>query len=263
VMFASCLPDLLALRPRQLVVEAIDRVAPTLARSFPQAQVVATRQDRGLGWVKDLGEIDLYVPLGDLPRFFRRSREAFPVSAYLKADPERVEFWRRRLEATGPRPWIGTSWRGGTETTRSTIRSMSPATLLPMSKATAGTWISLQYGLKPDDARAAIESGALGAHWPEAIADLDEFSALITALDAVVTVCNTTVHYAGALGRPTWVMAPRIPEWRYGLHNATMPWYPRVRLVRQSTDGEWQGPMQTIAAELSDLFGHPPTKPAP
>ena len=262
VMFASCLPDLLALRPGELVVEAIDRVAPTLARSFPGCAVIATRQDRGLGWVKDLGDVDFYVPIGDLPRFFRRSEAAFPKRAYLAADPARVEFWRRRLEATGPRPWIGTSWRGGTETTRSTIRSMTPADLLPIATATAGTWVSLQYGLKGDAAAQAIETGALRAHWPEAIADLDEFAALVTALDAVVTVCNTTVHYAGALGRPTWVMAPRIPEWRYGLHNEAMPWYPRVRVVRQVADGDWRGPMQTIAAELADFFGHPPTKPA-
>lgn len=255
VMFASCLPDLLALGPRRVVLEAIGRVAPTLARSFPQLEVVYTRQDKGMEWAKSLGDVDYFVPLGDLPQHFRKSVGKFPGQPYLKADPERVVHWRRKLEATGPRPWIGVSWRGGLQATRRILRSMSPADLAPLRIDLDATWISLQYGSVEDDLKTAGEANFKLTHWPEGIADLDEFAALIEALDAVVTVCNTTVHYAGALGKKVLVLAPHVPEWRYGLSSSHMPWYADVTVLRQSQFNEWSAVVGDARERLVTIFG--------
>lgn len=248
VMFASCLPDLLALSPARVVLEAIGRVAPTLARSFPDLEVVHTKQDRGMEWAKALGEVDYFVPLGDLPQYFRKSADKFPGSSYLKADPERVAYWRGKLESTGPRPWIGVSWRGGLQATRRILRSMSPADLAPLASGIDATWISLQYGSVEDDLKTAADANFTLTHWPEGISDLDEFAALIEALDVVVTVCNTTVHYAGALGKKVLVLAPHVPEWRYGLSTPRMPWYADVTVLRQSEFNEWT----TVVAHARD-----------
>lgn len=240
VMFASCLPDLLAANPRRVVVEAIDRVAATLARSFQECEVVATKQNRDLQWMTAFEGIDLFVPLADLPRFFRRSVGAFPGTPYLKADPARVEHWKLRLAEIGPRPWLGVSWRGGTPSTRKKLRTMDPLSLAPHIRARQATWVSLQYGDVGSALSGLAQEGATLAHWPEAIANLDEFAALIAALDAVITVCNTTVHYAGGLGKPVWVLAPEVPEWRYGLAGRAMPWYGSARVLRQPAFGEWE-----------------------
>jgi tetratricopeptide (TPR) repeat protein len=255
VMFASCLPDVLALNPRRVVVEVVDRVAPTIARSFPACEVVATKQDSTLTWVKDVGEIDYFIPMGDLPQRFRRDTEAFPQHrGYLSASPTRVEYWRRRLAALSDRPKIGVSWRGGTEQTRSVLRTMSAEQLGGIAKATEADWICLQYGPVEKDLSLAAGSGMPLHYWPEAISDLDEFAALVSALDLVVTVCNTTVHYAGALGRPVWVMAPRVPEWRYGLRFKTLPWYPSSVMYRQTSDGDWDDVLRRVGNDLAVLF---------
>jgi Flp pilus assembly protein TadD len=251
VMFASCIPDLLALGPRKLVVEAIDRVAPTLARSFPECEVVPTKQKRDLGWVTELGETHYYVPLGDLPRFFRRSVESFPGRPFLKAKPERVAYWRERLEEVGPAPWIGLTWRGGTAVTRTVLRTAQPTDLVPLVKQTPGTWVSLQYGKVDRELSEFKARGAPLHHWSEAITDLDEFSALISALSLVVTVCNTTVHYAGALGIPTLVLAPEVPEWRYGIQGERMPWYRSVAVLRQPSFGDWAGVVRQSLTKMS------------
>ena len=87
--------------------------------------------------------------------------------------------------------------------------------------------------------------------YTEAACDIDEFAALISALDQVVTVCNTTVHYAGALGKPVWVMAPMVPEWRYGLRSERMPWYPSSRMYRQTTIGDWDGLVTRVRQDLT------------
>jgi len=252
IMFASCLPDLLALGPARVVVEMSERVEKTLERSFPACHFVATKQGFDLDWVKDHSDSDCFVPLADLPGMFRRGAERFPQhEGYLQADPKRVAFWRARLEAAGPAPYIGVSWKGGTELTRSPVRSLTPESLLPLATAKEATWVCLQYG----EVQAAVDATQGTAmpltYWPESIKDLDEFAALISALDLVITVCNTTVHYAGALGKPVWVLSPKIPEWRYGLHGASLPWYPSSRMFRQQVDRDWSGPIADICQELS------------
>ena len=252
LMFASCLRDLLALGPAHVVVEANQRVAKTLARSFPDCEVLATSQGNGLDWVRQHPDTDCFVHLGDLPGHFRRTLADFPMHpGYLRADPARVAHWRAKLEAAGPGPYIGISWKGGTEMTRSPVRSMTPEHFLPLARNRTATWVCLQYGEVAADVQRAATAGLLLCHWPEAIKDLDEFAALICALDLVITVCNTTVHCAGGLGRPVWVLSPRVPEWRYGLLTERMPWYPSSWMLRQSVDQNWQGPIEAACQKLS------------
>lgn len=254
VMLASCLSDLLALKPAKVFVEVVDRVAPTLARSFPECEVISSRQNRDVDWVKQCGEVDYYVPLGDLPARFRRSEADFPRKAYLRADPARVQFWRDTLQCTGPGPYIGVSWRGGTQLTRGILRSLPVGDLKALADAVPGQWVCLQYG----DVRAELEdarsAGLEFSYWKQAVDDLDEFAALVCALDGVVTVCNTTVHYAGALGLPVWILAPQIPEWRYGMHWASLPWYPQAYVFRQSDPGNWSEPLQLAARAMRTNF---------
>lgn len=254
VMFASCLPDVLALRPGRTVVEVIDRVAPTIARSFPDCEVVATQQDAGFDWVTKLGPVDYFFPIGDLPRRFRREHAAFPQhQGYLRADPQRVAYWRARLAERGAGPYIGVSWRGGSEATRRVVRTMDVTQLAGLTEARPDAiWVCLQYGDVGADLAKGAAAGVQLQYWPESIKVLDDFAALITALDLVITVCNTTVHYAGALNKPVWIMAPRIPEWRYGLHSKVLPWYPSSSIVRQSEAENWQGVLDTLRDRLVD-----------
>lgn len=256
VMFASCLPDLLALKPGRVIVEVIDRVAPTLARSFPQCEIVSTKQDAGFEWVTGLGKVDCFLPMGDLPRRFRRSHTDFPPhQGYLKADPDRVLHWRKKLLELGPGPSIGLSWRGGNEATRRAIRTIDVTQLAPLTQSRAANWICLQYGDVTDDLAKARAVGMTVHYWPESIKVLDDFAALISALDLVITVCNTTVHYAGALNRPVWIMAPKIPEWRYGLHSKVLPWYPSSRIYRQHETEDWRGVLDALQHDLADWQG--------
>ena len=254
IMFASCLPDLLALKPEKVFVEAIYRVAPTLVRSFPDCEIVSTKQNRELDWLTELSGADCYVPLADLPRFFRQTRHSFPANAYLKADPARIEHWRAELARCGAAPYIGITWRGGTPSTRAPVRSLELSMLAPLINNMSATWINLQYGNVDEEIGAAKNQNLVISHWPDAIADLDEFSALICALDGVVTACNTTVHYAGALGKPVCVLAPKIPEWRYGLSYRMMPWYPDVSILRQAVSGDWSSVIDAAGDWLRTKF---------
>jgi hypothetical protein len=65
---------------------------------------------------------------------------------------------------------------------------------------------------------------------------LYQVAAAVAALDLVITVPTTVAHVAGALGTPTWVLAPRVATWRYLRRGERMPWYSSVRVFRSSDD---------------------------
>lgn len=258
VMFASCLPDLMAQRPRAVYLEANARIAKTLARSFPQIQVFASDQT-GFDWLPKTAAPDCYLPIADLAWQLRRAPGAFPrQERFLTADPERVAYWRARLDALDARPKIGFTWRGGVQQTRRVIRSLSLDELAPLLADTRFHFVSLQYGpVQQELAAFSRTHGIALTDWPEAIADLDEFAALICALDLVITVCNTTVHFAGALGRPCWVLTPFVPEWRYGVERSDMPWYTSVHLIRQPVYGDWASVLAEVRRRLDTLADRP------
>jgi len=243
IMFASCLPDLLA-SGASCTLDCHPRLRALFERSFPQVRLPG-----------DGFPIDVSVSIASLPSMFRRQREAFPRhGGYLRANPEDSAGWRDRLAGLGTGLKVGIAWRGGLLRTGRVQRSLDMEALLPLLRTPGVRWISLQHGETAAEIAALRNTHGVGVEtWETATADLDQTAALIEALDLVITVCSTVVHLAGALGRPAWVLTPRAPAWRYLLAGTEMPWYPSVVLYRQSAHGEWQEVVERVAADLQCL----------
>jgi len=64
-------------------------------------------------------------------------------------------------------------------------------------------------------------------------------AAVVSLMDAVVTVDTSMGHLAGALGRPVFVLLAQPCDWRWMLRREDSPWYPTARLVRQHVRGDW------------------------
>jgi len=253
IMFASCLADALP-RVGRVVVECSPKLAPLVARAFPQCLVHGGRQNQADDWTRNAPPIGLQIAIGSLPRLFRRTASAFPAHrGYLAADPVKVEAWRAKLARLGPRRKIALSWRGGTPQTRQARRSVPVDSLAHALRRVDADFISLQYGPVDDDIAIFARAGVTVHHWPEAIADYDETAALLCSAELTLSICTALIHLGGALGRPTWVLVPVFPEWRYGDAGTTMPWYPSVRLFRQHHAGDWETVLSTVARELALL----------
>jgi len=85
---------------------------------------------------------------------------------------------------------------------------------------------------------------------PDAFLDT---AAVVAGLDLVISSDTSVAHLAGALGRPVWTVLAASPEWRWGLERSDSPWYPTMRLFRQTTDGDWNTVVATIAEALQEL----------
>lgn len=250
IMFASCLHEAIA-RAGRCIVECDPRLVALFRRSFPSAVIEATAlSGEPARWAARAHAADFQIPMGSLPGFFRKRWEEFPRHAgYLRAAPERVAYWRARLDALGPGPKIGLSWRGGVAATRRHLRSLALGEFLPVLRLPA-RFVSLQYGDCSSDLDAlSREHGVIVPHWPDALDDYDETAALVCALDLVISVCTAVIHLAGALGKPVWILVPAVAEWRYLDRGEIMPWYPSARLFRQTESGRWQEVIGQVAEQ--------------
>ena len=79
-------------------------------------------------------------------------------------------------------------------------------------------------------------------------------AALMITLDLVICSDTAVAHLAGALGVPVWLALPVVPDWRWLLQRSDSPWYPSMRLFRQTRRGEWVEVFERMAGELRKLI---------
>ncbi len=144
---------------------------------------------------------------------------------------------------------VGLVWAGKPEYTNDKKRSMPLSLFIPLLRSPGVTWFSLQKG------RAADEIGLLPSElrpvdFTGALFDFEETAAFIENLDLVISVDTAVAHLAGALGKPVWTLLPFIPDWRWLLQREDSPWYPTMRLFRQSTIGDWGAVLNRVQREL-------------
>ena len=124
--------------------------------------------------------------------------------------------------------------------------------------------VDLQYGDSDmDRAQFEAETGVSVIRDKEidSLKDLDGFAAQVAAMDLIVSISNTTVHVAGALGVPAWVLLPNAPMWRWMIDRDDTPWYPLVRLFRQNKRGDWPGVMEKVTVALGGSREDFPSRP--
>ncbi|WPZ33853.1 hypothetical protein T8K17_21770 [Thalassobaculum sp. OXR-137] len=245
IMFLTLLA---AVRPRvgavTLLVTA--RLTAPIQRSFPDIQVIAPDTDRSLG---PLPPAEAWICAGDLPAVLGLSNDG-PVrpAPYLTADGHKRRTLRDRLQRRHPdKRLIGITWTSQAED--GWRRTVAPTLWHALSDLPDVALISLQYRASRGDL-AAFGDRLEVDHGIEPFDDLDGLTALVAAMDVVVSPPNNTVHFAGALGLPCHVMLPVDPDWRWGLGREDSLWYPRTRLFRQQRDGDWAPVVARVATAL-------------
>ena len=218
------------------------------------------RLPRPIRLVNDIaaGErFDYQIALCSLPRALRLCADAIPAATpYPSPEPARVAKWAAQLEARGfdNSLKVGISWRGGANLGTDPGRAI-PRCAFEALGAAGVRLISLQ---KPNDLPASDRADApwleqMGADFDAGDDGFIDAAALMASLDLIVTCDTSIAHLAGALGRPVFVLLQRVADWRWLLDRADCPWYPSMRLIRQSRQGDWSGPMSQVAGALREL----------
>ncbi|HTJ90248.1 MAG TPA: glycosyltransferase family 9 protein [Acidocella sp.] len=249
---------LAAARGLRVILE-VQKPLLRLLRGLPGIDLVIAHGDQ-------LPPFDLHSPLLSLPRAFGTRLESIPNEVpYLHAEAVAAAHWRTRLDQIANQgPKIGIVWAGRPYNHSSSLmaidrrRSMSPEFLAPLFEISGLKFFSLQKS----------GPGASGA-FPliDLMKEVDDFAdtaALVTNLDLVISVDTAVAHLAAALGKQVWLMNRFDSCWRWLEERRDSPWYPTLRLYRQSQPGAWGSVINEIGCDLRNFVtSHGSSKTAP
>lgn len=247
VLYGTLLPAVIRKAGGPVVVAVEKRLVPLFARSLADDKVQVVERGAGSDAVTMTA---VQCPFASMGQFVdpleKRSGQ------YLRADPDRVRVLRSRYEKLG-RPGdrlIGLSWRSINWHIGS-YKSLDLEKLLPLLSRPGAVWISLQYGEVGEEIAMFARKHGIVVHQDDTVdatKDLDGLAAQIVALDDVVSISNSTVHFAGALGRRCHVLLPygRGRLWYWPRHGDRTPWYEAIRLVRQTAPDDWSAAIATV-----------------
>jgi tetratricopeptide (TPR) repeat protein len=199
-----------------------------------------------------LPPFDVHCPLGSLPLAFRTEIASVPAAIpYLRASEDRIAKWRPRLTAL-PGKRVAIAWAGNPDHINDRNRSIALGELWPLLSTPGVSFLGVQRELRDSD-RALLGDAAQITHLGDELADFSDTAAVISLADLVITVDTSVAHLAGALGRPTWVLLPFWPDWRWTPTSDASPWYPHARLFRQGAGSDWTPVIARVTAEVAAL----------
>jgi len=242
LQFARYIP-LLAARASRVTLRVHQQIVTLLRESLPGITVLG---DRG-----DPLPFDCDTAFLSLPRLFRTRLETIPADTpYLRVPPEAARQWRTRLAAMAGLK-IGLVWAGNPEHSNDARRSLDLA-LLGLLLAVPGTsFASLQVGQRAADLKKQKRGKKTIDDLSPQLPDFEATAGAVAALDLVITVDTSVAHLAGGLGKPVWVLLPWVTDWRWMLEREDNPWYPTMRLFRQTQGEDWAVIIARMARELA------------
>ncbi|MEO8039232.1 MAG: tetratricopeptide repeat protein [Betaproteobacteria bacterium] len=195
------------------------------------------------------------IAMLSLPRLFGTTLATVPAgAAYLAADDACRVAWSRRLGAArGLR--VGLAWAGDPRPADRRASAVDRRRSIPLTDCAALwsvpgiEWYSLQKGPASSQIAALPQPSPLADH-THALHDFDDTAALVLNLDLVISVDTSVAHLAGALGRPVWLLSRFDGCWRWLLDRDDSPWYPSLRIFRQSRPLDWGPVIERVAGAL-------------
>lgn len=198
-----------------------------------------------------LPAVDYHAPMMSLPAAWGTTLETiFADVPYLSVSREAIAGWQNRLSGISP-VRVGIAWKGSPAHISDHARSIPLAEFAPLARIPGVTLVSLQKREGVEQLR-DVDFGVhqLEGDWDDTAGPFVDTAAVMKNLDLVITADTAAAHLAGALGVPVWVALWARPDWRWLRDRQDTPWYPTMRLFRQSQEGDWAEVFARVAAEL-------------
>jgi Flp pilus assembly protein TadD len=228
------------------------RYAPLVRRHCARVVLAVRKEMMGRDRFDAAGEnFAACVPLLSLPRLMGTTAGTIPAEIpYLAPPAGAAARWRERIGKTAGCK-IGLVWSGNPKHANDHNRSCRLAEMAPLAGVEGARFLALQIG-EPAAQADAPPTGMAIERLDGELGDFAELAGAVSALDLLVTVDTAPAHLAGALGRPVWVALPFSPDWRWQRAREDSPWYPGMRLFRQTAPGDWAGVFDRMAAALKE-----------
>ncbi|MAI06307.1 MAG: hypothetical protein CBC47_04130 [Alphaproteobacteria bacterium TMED87] len=253
ILYSSMINDLRGLAS-EIILACEDRLVRIFSKSFNFLKVIslsALHDDE-----KILSQISFQIPIASLGQFFRQSYKSFSGEPFLIYDIKaRNKIRRKYNNLYGNKPIIGLSWKSSNPR-YGKKKSLTVQEFVKPLLGIDAVFISLQYGDILEDIETFKKYGVI-INQDESVDnlnDLEMFSIQVSAMDLVISVSNTTAHFAGAIGVRCWTMisSGQGQFWYWFRDRSDSPWYSSLRLFRQSQIGKWDKVLIDITKEFKN-----------
>lgn len=194
---------------------------------------------------------DFNISLLSLPHYFKTKLDSIPARVpYITAPDEKKKEWRKKLGIENVFK-IGLVWGGNPDHGKDDKRSIPLNDFLILSTIEGIKLFSLQKG-KPLNQikRTYLQIENLSEKGQNTFVDT---ASIIENLDLVISVDTSVAHLAGAMGKPVWMLLPYYSDWRWLTSRDDSPWYPTMKLFRQTEPGRWDKVLLSIVTELQKI----------
>ena len=251
LMFARLLPCLQA-HDERYTLQCDQRLISTLRHNHRWLDFVPRGELSTL-----LPGFDAQLAIGDLLALFHRSLDQPRVRDRVLQPVPRPEIavvvdssgTGNHRDPAQQRRRIGISWLS-MNPEYGAQRSVPLAQLLGAFDPAQHVLVNLQYLAPPEQLQAIRERGFELIDNVNAFDDIEGLAALAAHCDVIVSIDNSTLHLAGALGLPTYALIPRLPNWRWRLQTPRSDWYPSLELIRQNVLFDWSAEIEVLRLRL-------------
>jgi len=184
--------------------------------------------------------VDAWSPLGDLVRHLCTAPAEQPATVPYLRPPA------ARIRAAGAPLRVVLAWNA-----TPTEHALPFAAIERLVRLPGIGFIALEESLTGAESRALA-----AAHISDAWSGHDDFTAMAAVLaeaDLVIATDNVVAHLAGALGHEVWLALAKVPDWRWQLEREDSPWYPTMRLIRQTKAGDWSAVLDRVEGMLAEV----------
>ncbi len=252
MMFASLIPRLQQ-EGAEISFLSGERLQEIYRRSMPDIKIVSREDLREK--ILTPKDFDMQVPIGSICQYrFHELDDYCPMSPVLKANSSQVKELRSKY--SDGRPLIGVSWQGGGKPNRIKLKSIGLKQLAPHLRREEFRFVSLQYGDDGPHLKRFKKATGIDVLHDESInplTDMDSWLSQVAAMDAVLSIANTTVHGSGGLGVPTLCLVSNKSDWRWiepDIYKGNY-WYSSVEACYQTKDGSWSEALNYITVWLN------------
>ena len=255
IMYCSILPEIYS-KCNKLIVSCDSRLIPLFKRSFPNDVKFVASNDN----ISE-SEYDNHVPMGSLPKIYRRDLASFKNAAkpFLLADQEKTKALRTKVKGDKTDLIIGLSWHTISNVQNSELRNVNLMDIAKLFCNLKVKLLSLQYGEVANEINLVKRKQNIeifDCTEIDKFRDIDGLAALISACDLVVSIDNFTVHLASSLGVDTKMLTPFIADPRWGLNGDKSYWYESLSLYRQYEKGDWSQPLTNLRNAIISEYSY-------
>ena len=196
-----------------------------------------------------------WIPIISLPKYLDvRPNNPIITEPYISTTQELLKKWEN-IFFEEKKPIVGINWQGNPNAEKNNLkgRSLHLENFANLSKNTNFKLLSLQKGFGSEqlndcsfrDKFTTIQEKV------DSVWEFQEMAAIIANCQLIITSDTYIAHLAGGMGKPTWLLLQKVPDWRWGLNDQKSFWYPSLKLFRQSEINDWIGVMKKIELELN------------